>query len=548
VSTRLARSRRHLGWPLLLLLASFAATALTAWQAHRAAREHRRTAERLLGEYAAFAAWSYTGHAERALGEAAWLVVNPILHRHEHDLEGWPDAPDLIRYYQSSLDRCECEPASRPGSYFAFALGADTLGVAGDSMRAALRAWVPRALAERVRSRTLPVERYGVLAARVDGEPRLVGYGLMPMARGDTMVYGFTVDPATVPALFERAFDEQPLLPATVGGGRPNARILAVRVAAPDGALLWQSPDWPEWEYAASDVLRPAAGGLAVRAAVRPALADAVLAGGLPSGRPPLFIALMLLLSAGFTAIAVRQLRRDEELARLRSDFVSSVSHELRTPLAQIRLFLETLRLRRYSTEDQREWLLGHLDRETTRLTQLVENVLAFASAERSDGTTPVPVLERADLSALAEETVRSFLPLAASKRVQLRTALADGAVARLDRAACRQLLLNLLDNAVKYGPPEQTVTVSVQAANGRPMVRLAVEDEGPGIPAAERERIWEPFWRGGEDAVRSVGGSGIGLALVRELARRQGGRAFLDPEWNGRRGARFVVELPGAA
>src|SRR6185436_535772 len=109
----------------------------------------------------------------------------------------------------------------------------------------------------------------------------------------------------------------------------------------------------------------------------------------------------MLLVSVALAVVAVIQLRREEELARIRSDFVSSVSHELRTPLAQIRLFLETLRLGRFTTEAQRQWSLDNIDRETNRLAHLVENVLYFARAGRAPAARAAP--EATDLAAEIE-------------------------------------------------------------------------------------------------------------------------------------------------
>jgi signal transduction histidine kinase len=100
-------------------------------------------------------------------------------------------------------------------------------------------------------------------------------------------------------------------------------------------------------------------------------------------------------------------------------------------------------------------------------------------------------------------------------------------------------MLLNLLDNAIKYGPVGQTVTVGVRAIGDR--ARIWVEDEGPGIDVAQRERIFEPFFRIDRDANSAIGGSGIGLSVVRELAVMHGGRAFAEA---GERGARFVIEL----
>jgi len=103
-------------------------------------------------------------------------------------------------------------------------------------------------------------------------------------------------------------------------------------------------------------------------------------------------------------------------------------------------------------------------------------------------------------------------------------------------------MLVNLLDNAVKYGPADQTITVGLDAADGR--ARIRVEDQGPGVPAADRERIWDRFWRLERDRGSAVAGTGIGLSVVRELVALHGGRAWAE-EGRAGNGARFVVELP---
>jgi signal transduction histidine kinase len=113
--------------------------------------------------------------------------------------------------------------------------------------------------------------------------------------------------------------------------------------------------------------------------------------------------------------------------------------------------------------------------------------------------------------------------------------------VAPVDAGALRQIVLNLLDNALKYGPPGQTILVTCRRDSGRACI--AIEDEGPGIPAADGPRIWEPFYRVGKEGGAS-GGTGIGLAIVKRLTDLHRGRASVEP---GARGARFVVELPGA-
>ncbi len=510
--------------------------ALAAIQAQRAARLQRQTAEQLVHDYAAFAAWSYQRHVNNALSEAGWQVLNPILHRETHMLLNHPSAARLLDYQRTSLAQCNCNPKYRAEMFFAFTLGADTMGTAGAEPDSAMRRWIHSELTARLRGLARTSERMALVSGRVHGQERMFAYGLMPNWHADTIVYGFTFDPATMSAVFADAFTANGLLPAAVTRGLPNDSILAVRVTTAGGVRLFASSSDADWSRAANDTVRTAAAGLHITAAVRPALAGQVLRGGRSTSG--LLLALVLI-SAALAVVALRQLRRESELVRLRSDFVSSVSHELRTPLAQVRLFLETLRLGRFETEEQREWLLAHLDRETTRLGNLVDNVLQFSPAGHQP--TPPP-LEPLDVATEVGETVRAFAPLARSRRVEIRMELAPGLVAPLDRARFRQLVLNLLDNAVKYGPPGQTVTVGATTRGSS--VRVSVADEGPGVPPAERERVWEPYFRGRSPDVRAIGGSGIGLSVVREAVERHGGSAWIDP--NVSRGTTVIIEIPG--
>jgi signal transduction histidine kinase len=237
-------------------------------------------------------------------------------------------------------------------------------------------------------------------------------------------------------------------------------------------------------------------------------------------------------------AIAFVQFRRERELVRLRADFISGVSHELRTPLAQIRMFGETLLLNRVRSPEERHRSLAIIVQESQRLSQLIENVLQFARVDR--GTARLtPNLERLDV--LVHDIVDSFQPLARSKRSAIERHIAEGLVAPVDAGALRQIVLNLLDNAVKYGPPGQTIAVTCRCEGET--AAITVEDDGPGVSEADALRIWDPFYRVADDA-GAAGGSGIGLAIVKQLVEMHGGRVRVD---RASRGARFIVELPGA-
>jgi signal transduction histidine kinase len=535
-----ARSRSF-SWPLLLLLFSLSVMLGTAWKAHQLQEQRHQTAMQLLHDYAAFGAWSYQQQLGNELQEVAWQVINPVMHRELHHGIRVPDAGSLLRYRAQSLRDCHCDSITRPSSYFSFTLGIDTIAVAGDSLSDAARRDITASLTRYLRpTEGAPRSRMALLGP-LETVPSLVSYGLMPTERMDTLVYGFVFDSASLTPTFEAVLARRDLLPSAVSRGQTGREILALEVRDRDDRVLYRDPRWPERSLVAEERLPDRAGGLLVRMTVLPSMAGALVAGGFTPNEVPVLLGVVGLASL-LAIVAVVQLRRENQLARIRSEFVASVSHELRTPLAQIRLFLDTLRLKRYSTDDQREWLVGHLARETTRLEHLVDNVLHFSRMERNG--SGMLVLELVNLEALIRETAEGFAPLAQSRRVTIDLDLAPALEARVDSARLRQILLNLLDNAVKFGPASQRVAVRLAEKSGQ--IQLRVEDQGPGVPLNERETIWEPYYRGARAGESAVGGSGIGLAIVRDAVRRMGGEARVEDAPGG--GAAFVVELPLAA
>src|SRR5688572_6761006 len=559
--TRIQMPRRRISWPLPLLLASVAVTAVAAFNAQRAVYSHQRTASRLLRDYASFTAWTSQRQVEEALDGAVMASLQYIMHgREPHQFQRngpRPNADELWGYYMNN-DRFRtrfctpkrCPESFPPSAYFGFTLGADTVRVAPRAATPEADAWLevaPEAekrwlvdsLTAHIRRLHDPNENYEVLVSPRFGTGRMVAYALMPTEAGDTVVYGAEFGAKTSQHIFKDAVVHEHLLPNALMLGKDNEDLLGIRIVGPKSLPLFESRDWPNTPYVGALQLGGNFGGLTVQTAVRPEYADQLVIGGLPRSRLPLLIA-MLVVSLALAVVAVALLRREEELGRIRADFVSSVSHELRTPLAQIRLFLETLRLGRFTTEEQRKWSLDNIDRETNRLAHLVENILHFARAGRAPSSPAAA--EPTDLGAEIEHITRAFEPLAASRRASLRLELAPNVTAPLQREAFRQVLLNLLDNAVKYGPAGQTVTVSL--AQVGTSARVTVADEGPGVPVKEREAIWTPFFRGGAASAQGAGGSGIGLAIVKDLVARMGGR--IEVTGAAGRGAEFHLDIPG--
>ena len=143
------------------------------------------------------------------------------------------------------------------------------------------------------------------------------------------------------------------------------------------------------------------------------------------------------------------------------------------------------------------------------------------------------------DISAEAQRIVEEFRPLVEARNISIDTRIARVPPLALKPDSLRHILLNLLDNAVKYGPDGQTISVSVSATTND--VQLVVADQGRGVPSSEREEIWKAFARG--HAGQATTGSGIGLSIVRDVVAQHGGRAWVDAAPGG--GARFTVSLP---
>jgi signal transduction histidine kinase len=160
---------------------------------------------------------------------------------------------------------------------------------------------------------------------------------------------------------------------------------------------------------------------------------------------------------------------------------------------------------------------------EGARLSTLVGNVLDHARIEQG---RKVWKMDLCDLSALAADTLRVMEPLAREKGIQLESEL-DAVEATVDAGAIQQALVNLLDNAIKFSPPGTTVETSL-AIDGASW-KLAVRDQGPGIPKEEQHRIFERFYRPGDELRRETQGTGIGLSLVKSIAEAHGGRVLLD-------------------
>jgi signal transduction histidine kinase len=254
---------------------------------------------------------------------------------------------------------------------------------------------------------------------------------------------------------------------------------------------------------------------------------------------------------AGLLA-AWRSFSRQEQLAEMKTNFVSSVSHELRAPIASVRLLAESLERGNVSTPDKQTQYYHFIGQECRRLSSLIENVLDFSRIEQGRKQYE---FEPTDLLALVRQTVALMNPYARERDVSLVCDV-DGSVHErlemsIDGQAIQQALINLIDNALKHSTKGQEVKVGLAVGSNtgktnedeRSTIDIYVEDQGAGIPEAEHEKIFERFYRLGSELRRETQGIGIGLSIVKHIVEGHDGRVIVRSSPGT--GSRFTIELP---
>lgn len=522
----------------LLVVLTLAPIGILAWQTFETTGSHRTSAEGVLSDYARLGAAEFH---RRAASKFEALCIFPA----GHEL-----GKTVGRDMRLELPRRKALSPEKTADYdFAFRvvraffisdLDEKTVRVGDEGYSDAERKWIYDVITRDRASQAKPPERPSLVYARYEGKPRIVVHFNLRGHEGKSLGFcGFDTSWTGIRELLRHCYDGEPVLPGLLAERLDDPTDLAITIHDGKRELFRSGRPFSGESISGSVPLGSWSDDLRVEGRIRADAAQDLIIGGLPRSRMPVIIALLVssLVLVGATGLF---LKRELELARTRTEFVANASHELRTPLAQIRLFAETLLLGRVRSRDEARRALEVIDREARRLTHRVDNVLQFSRSERGI-VDLAPETRR--LSPLIQEAVDLFEPLARAREVVLATDIADDPEVRIDSDAFQRVLINLLDNAVKYGPDGQTVTVTLAAQNGH--AKLIVDDEGPGVARADAGKIWKRYYRGRSAQKDAVDGSGIGLSVVRELVELHGGEVRVKSRPKG--GSRFMVDLPTA-
>jgi two-component system phosphate regulon sensor histidine kinase PhoR len=240
--------------------------------------------------------------------------------------------------------------------------------------------------------------------------------------------------------------------------------------------------------------------------------------------------------------LVVHDVTRLKQLESTRKEFVANVSHELRTPLSMIKGYVETLLDGAKDDAQVAGRFLQTIRKHADRLDYLIEDLLTISQLE--SGRTALN-FEQFTLRDLVSEVCDDLHARAAEKSIRIENDLTDELKARGDAPRVQQVLFNLIDNAIKYGRSNGRISVTAQPLEDKPMIEVAVADDGPGIPAEALNRIFERFYRVDRGRSRDQGGTGLGLAIVKHIVQSHGGE--VRAESRPGEGATFRFTLPAA-
>jgi signal transduction histidine kinase len=237
--------------------------------------------------------------------------------------------------------------------------------------------------------------------------------------------------------------------------------------------------------------------------------------------------------------LTIRSVSHELELARMKSDFVSTVSHEFKSPLTSIRQLAEMLQSGRVPSEERRQKYYDVLLEQSERLALLTDNILSLAKIEEGRAEF---AFETTDISVLLSEVVTSIQDRVRHEGFDIGLDVEGGLpFLAVDRTALSQAVNNLIDNAIKYSGDSKKISVS--ACLEEQVLAIAVQDFGVGIQKEDIDRVFERFYRGGDELTRTVKGSGLGLTLVREIVAAHRGKVHVESEPG--RGSVFSIRLP---
>ncbi len=528
-----------------LLGASAIITGLIAYVAFSSGQSHESTVRSALADLAGHTAWSFNRKIERELIHNrlgnVFHVIPACNGCRVHDTPGIHAEPASIKNRIKDDERLNHSwfHDLEISTFFLFEPDSAVLATRSDENEQSTKEFEDWAF--EYFSQNSKVADYGInstLRVTPDGEYRVVVYRIPPRLSGLDVLYfiGYEFSATNLASIFKEIWNYEQLLMADSPDTSLARNYMNISVRTSDGKELYTSGDNNQSTVVKKQAIGNDIEFLEGDISVKPEAEQDLYISGVHTNQLP-WLTLLFVLSLIISAFAFLLMRREFDLTRIRSEFIASASHELRTPVTQIRMFSETLKNGRCRNAKEEERALHIINQEATRMSYLISNILDFSRRQRNILELH---FEQTDIEQLINQTAEAFGPIAKSGKSRI-SINSSRVYAETDSSALRQILINILDNAVKYGAEYQTIRINLWQAVDQ--FHISIEDEGAGITDSIKQQIWKPFWRDQKHFKSAISGSGIGLSVVKQFTDLLNGEITVTSGSQG--GARFQLSFP---
>lgn len=524
-----------------LMVISFLITGIIVAYAVHTNQSNEQALESALEDKIRFASWIYNTTAEESLKQSAYQTLKAVLGSVEKNKNGQLSIdldPEVYNQKQKRSNNSECnrnflKPVQ---GVFVYDLNTGQIanktanGKTGDQFNSWLKKEVKElsSSASRLYKKLYKDEtehEYLVIMAQSPG--------LSPLNR--KLIIGAKVRVENLELLFKEIWKNKKILPESVGGDQTAEEMMAVEINSENGARIFSSGDPSDKTISVKAGFNNESDVFTGKMAISSPKGSNLMSAGI-HGASNMILIILFVLASGLGIIAFLQFKNESKLIRMKRDFVSNVSHELRTPVTQIRMFAETLLNGRTRSNKEVKKSLQIIEKESERLSHLISNILDFTAKEHQVLKTSPEIIQ---VDQEIKQAVQAFKPIADSASNQIELDV-EPLTAWLDPSGFKQILINVLDNAVKYGPEGQQIDIRLIKHENN--FTLSIIDEGPGIPEEIQNKVWESHWRQ-DDSGHSKTGIGIGLSVVKQYLEQLKGSVEIRN--NEDKGAEFKFRFP---
>ncbi len=539
--TRPVKKNTHRSWLLILLLSgSFTLLSLLSWQAYHSVQQQRDVAQKVLLEYAQLAAEEFSRRIMPDVGYRGYFLE---LNRWYQEIKLLTDKASITR-----MTNFECHNLTSDNlaqfhywTYHKEIVFSNTN--CGDiELHAFIRKKISQFDILKLENAPYAVIHTGYLNRSLS----------ITIAKRNKQIYGFIVDPEKLRQVLVQSFEKSPLLPKALASGKATNEMIDLSMADHLNRNIIKARNLYPSKLQAKKKLTTEYNNIfdqyTIMVTINPDAMQQLIIGGLPSNNLPIVI-LTLLSTLIVFIISLIQIRKEKNLNRLRENFVAEVSHELRTPLTQIRMFAEMLFLNKSRDDIETKKYIEIIHRESLRLNHLIDNILKYSQTNSTKSQELDLPLEPQNIASIIADAVSEIEPIARQKKVVIDTNLINFDIP-VEYHSIKRIMINLLDNAIKYGPDNQVIIVNTQLNSDPLNFRIQVSDQGPGIPKSELKNIWLPYYRLPIERNKAIAGTGIGLYLIKQLAEKNLAEVWVEPIYSNDKlpkgnstGSCFIIE-----